>query len=99
MMETKNILPAILIAVPGLILAGFGAWTLISNLNNGSSSGLGSQIVFIITGLFLFVFAIHYAKTGGQSDKELELEDEFAGIEWEFDEEFDEEPENQEEEK
>jgi len=95
MMETKNIIPAILIAVPGLILAGFGAWTLISNLNSDSSSGLGSQIVFIITGLFLFVFAIHYAKTGGQSDKELEPEDEFAGIEWEFDEES----ESQEEEK
>ena len=87
MMETKNILPAILIAVPGLILAGFGAWTLISDLNTGFSSGVGSQIVFIITGLFLFVFAIHYAKTGGQSDKELEPEDEFDGIEWEFDEE------------
>jgi hypothetical protein len=84
MMETKNILPAILIAVPGLILAGFGAWTLISDLNTGFSSGVGSQIVFIITGLFLFVFAVHYAKTGGQSDKELEPEDEFAGIEWEF---------------
>ena len=99
MMETKNILPAILIAVPGLILAGFGAWTLISDLNTGFSSGVGSQIVFIITGLFLFVFAIYYAKTGGQSDKEFEPEDEFDGIEWEFDEEFDEESENQEEEK
>jgi len=95
MMETKNIIPAILIAVPGLILAGFGALTLISNLNSGSSSGLGSQIVFIITGLFLFVFAIHYAKTGGQSDKELEPEDEFDMVEWEFDEES----ESQEEEK
>jgi len=87
MMETKNILPAILIAVPGLVLAGFGAWTLISDLNTGFSSGVGSQIVFIIAGLFLFVFSIHYAKTGGQSDKELEPEDEFDGIEWEFDEE------------
>ena len=87
MMKTKNILPAILIAVLGLILAGLGIWILISNLNSGSSSGLGSQIVFIIAGLFLSVFAIYYTKTGGESDKEFEPEDEFAGIEWEFDEE------------
>jgi len=87
MMKTKNIIPAIVTAVLGLILAGLGIWILISNLNSGSSSGLGSQIVFIIAGLFLFVFAIYYAKTGGESDKELEPEDEFAGIEWEFDKE------------
>ena len=95
MMKTKNILPATLMAVLGLILAGLGIWLLISNLNSGSLSGLGSQIVFIIAGLFLLVFAIYYAKTGGESDKELEPEDEFAGIEWEFDEES----ENSEEEK
>ena len=87
MMKTKNVLPAILMAVLGLLLAGLGIWTLISNLNSGSSPGLGSQIVFIITGLFFFVFAIYYAKTGGESDKELEPEDEFDEIEWEFDEE------------
>jgi hypothetical protein len=87
MMKTKNIFPAILIAVLGLILAGLGIWILISNLNSDSSSSLGSQFVFIVAGLFLFVFAIYYAKTGGESDKELEPEDEFAGIEWEFDEE------------
>jgi hypothetical protein len=87
MMKTKNILPATLMAVLGLILAGLGIWLLISNLNGGPSSGFGSQIVFIIAGLFLFVFAIYYAKTGGESDKELEPEDEFAGIEWEYDEE------------
>ena len=87
MMKTKNILPATLMAVLGLILAGLGIWLLISNLNSGSLSGLGSQIVFIIAGLFLFVFAIYYAKTGGESDKEFEPEDEFAGIEWELDEE------------
>ena len=87
MMKTKNIIPAILTAVLGLILAGLGIWILISNLNSGSSSGFGSQIVFIIAGLFLFVFAIYYAKTGGESDKELEPEEEFIEIEWEFDEE------------
>ena len=95
MMKTKNILSAILIAVLGLILAGLGIWILISNLNSDSPSGLRSQIVFIIMGLFLFVFAIYYAKTGGESDKELEPEDEFDGVEWEFDEET----ENLEEEK
>ena len=94
-MKAKNILSAILIAVPGLILAGLGIWILISNLNSDSPSSLGSQIVFIIMGLFLFVFAIYYAKTGGESDKEFEPEDEFDVVEWEFDEES----ENLEEEK
>jgi hypothetical protein len=86
-METKNILPAVLMAALGLILSGLGIFILVSNLNSDSSSSFGSQVVFIIAGLFLFGFAIYYAKTGGESDKELEPEDEFAGIEWEFDEE------------
>lgn len=81
-MDIKKILPALLLAVLGFALTAWSIYVIAVNSGDGSLFYFKGQIVFIIAGILLMVFAIYYSKNGDQYRDEEESEDEL-GIVWE----------------
>jgi len=72
-MDSKKLISALLLAVLGLALAVWNLCIMISNSNAVSLLNFKSQIVLIITGILLVIFAIFYAKN---EDRQYKEEDE-----------------------
>ncbi|MDR0766992.1 MAG: hypothetical protein LBE57_00885 [Methanosarcinales archaeon] len=89
--ERQNLIPALILALLGIIFIGWSIFILITSLNPETLEGIGALFTFFIAGVMLIAFSVYYAKTGGESDKEWESDPDDFGIEWEFDEDFDDE--------
>ncbi|WNY23170.1 hypothetical protein MmiHf6_04740 [Methanimicrococcus hongohii] len=95
----RKIIPAIILGALGFGLAWWSIYIIISNLDTASLTDFKAPIVFIITGIILVVFAVYYARGGGEPGGLPfdELEDETVELIYEEDDENKEEFEDENE--